>query len=77
MKRKTPAKQHAKRLKSFSANFRYHRLYSKLSQTELAQKLGTTKQTVFHYEHGMRYPGIDILMSLCEIFECSPDDLLL
>ena len=77
MKRKTPAKEHAKRLKAFSANFKYQRTCAEMSQTELAQKLGTTKQTVFHYEHGMRYPGIDILMSLCEIFGCTPDELLL
>ena len=77
MKRKTPPKQYAKRLKSFSANFKYQRTCAELSQTELAQKLGTTKQTVFHYEHGMRYPGIDILMTLCEVFDCEPNDLLL
>jgi len=77
MKRKTTPKQHAKRLKTFSYNFKYQRTCTELSQTELAQKLGTTKQTVFHYEHGMRYPGIDILMNLCEIFDCTPDELLL
>lgn len=77
MKRKTSKKEHAKRLKTFSVNFKHQRHLIDLSQTELAQKLGTTKQTVFHYEHGMRYPGTDILMNLSEIFGCTPDELLL
>ena len=77
MKRKSTPKQHAKRLKTFSYNFKHQRTCAELSQSELAQELGTTKQTVFHYEHGMRYPGIDMLMNICEIFCCEPNDLLL
>jgi len=77
MKRKATPKQHAKRLKNFSNNFKYFRHDANLSQTELAQRLGVRKQTVFHYEHGMRYPGIDIIMTLCDVFCCTPDELLL
>lgn len=77
MKRKTSKKEHAKRLKTFSVNFKHQRYLIDLSQSQLAKELGVRKQTVFHYEHGMRYPGIDILMNLCEIFGCTPDELLL
>jgi len=77
MKRKATKKEHAKRLKTFSENFKYQRAYADLSQSDLAQKLGVKKQTVFHYEHGMRYPGIDMLMNICDIFHCAPDELLL
>ena len=50
------------------------RLKRGMSQEELADLLGTTKQTVSRYETGERKANQDILFRLSEIFNVSIDD---
>ncbi|WP_242237325.1 XRE family transcriptional regulator [Streptococcus acidominimus] len=45
-----------------------------MNQTQLAEKLNTTKQTISRYEKGDRKAGQDTLFALCEIFDVSIDD---
>lgn len=45
-----------------------------MTQTELAEKLFTTKQTVSRYENGQRSADQDVLFELCEIFNVSIND---
>ncbi|MBW9219357.1 repressor LexA [Anoxybacillus ayderensis] len=45
-----------------------------MSQEELADLLGTTKQTVSRYETGERKANQDVLFKLSEIFKVSIDD---
>lgn len=52
----------------------YYRKLNKLTQQELAEKLGTTKQTISKYEKGQRKANQDMLFQLCDIFSVSVDD---
>ena len=48
----------------------------KLSQTELAKKIGVSQQTISKYEQGIREPDIATLIRLAKIFNVSVDYLL-
>lgn len=47
-----------------------------LTQTELADKLGVTEQTVSKWENDKCYPDISLLPLLANIFHCSVDAVL-
>lgn len=47
---------------------------NRLTQKDLAEKLGVTKQTVSRYEKGERKANQDILFALCDIFGVTIDD---
>lgn len=47
-----------------------------LSQSELAEKIGVSQQTISKYEKGIREPDISTLLSLSKIFNVSIDFLL-
>lgn len=46
------------------------------TQDELAQRLGVTPQAVSRWERGMGYPDIELMVSLCQILNCSLDYML-
>ncbi len=48
----------------------------RLSQIELAAKMGTTAVTISRWENGSRKPDPDAIVKLAEILKCSTDDLL-
>lgn len=50
---------------------------AKLSQRAFASALGTTQQIVFNWEHDKFSPSLDHLMKICNLFNCTPNDLLL
>lgn len=60
----------------FEENLRELRKQQGLSQEELAEKLGVSRQSISKYENGSVYPELDKLMVLCELFHCTMDDLL-
>lgn len=45
-----------------------------MTQTDLAEKLGVSKQTISRYEKGTRKPDQDVLFLLSDIFNVSIDD---
>lgn len=49
---------------------------SKMTQVDLAKKLGITKGTVSTWETGNRTPGFDALNFMCDLFEVSLDYLM-
>ena len=51
------------------------RISSKLSQSDLAVKVGVTQGAVSQWESGETYPSVDKLLSLSKIFNCTIDDL--
>lgn len=50
------------------------RTKAKMTQSDLASALDTTKQTISRYEKGDRKAGQDTLFALCDIFNVSIDD---
>ena len=52
------------------------RLREKMTQAQLAQKLGLTKSVISAYETGLRLPSYDILIHIARIYNVSTDYLL-
>lgn len=47
-----------------------------LSQEQLADRLGISRQAVSKWESGLSYPDMEKLMQLCKILNCTLDELL-
>lgn len=61
---------------SFRDNLQHLRSARDMSQAELAQQLGVSRQSVAKWEAEKSYPEMDKLIKLCDLFECSLDDLV-
>ena len=46
------------------------------SQEELAEKLGVSRQSVSKWESNNTYPETDKIVQICNLFDCSMDDLI-
>ena len=60
----------------FGNTLKILRLQNKLTQAELAKKLGLTKSVISAYENGLRLPSYDVLIHIAKIFNVSTDYLL-
>ena len=60
----------------FSENLGKELKSNGISQTELAKKLNTTQATISRWVGGLNEPDFETLFLLCEIFDCSPNELL-
>lgn len=60
----------------FNENLLTLRRRDNLSQEELAEKLGVTRQAVSKWESAQSAPDIDKIAELCKIFNVSADSLL-
>lgn len=61
---------------SFRDNLQHLRGTRDLSQAQLATLLGVSRQSVAKWESEKSYPEMDKLIKLCDLFECSLDDLV-
>jgi len=61
---------------SFHKNLEYLRKEKKLSQEDLAFKLGVSRQSVSKWESGGAYPETAKMISMCKIFDCTLDELM-
>ncbi|MGI5965667.1 MAG: helix-turn-helix domain-containing protein [Anaerotruncus rubiinfantis] len=52
------------------------RIEMKISQQELADKIGVSRSTVAMWESGASAPRAGMLLSLAEALRCSADELL-
>lgn len=59
----------------FGERLRLLREESDLTVEQLAEKLGTVKQTISKYENGQREPKYETLLKIAEIFNVSIDYL--
>ena len=57
-------------------NIRQNRRKLDLTQDELAERLGTTYQSVSRWENGTTYPDMELLPELAAIFGITVDSLL-
>lgn len=61
---------------SLSENLQNLRKIKNMSQEELAEKLNVSRQAVSKWESGNGFPETEKIISICEIFDCSMDDLV-
>ena len=61
---------------SLSENLQNLRKINNMSQEELAEKLNVSRQAVSKWESGSGYPETEKIISICEIFDCSMDQLV-
>ncbi len=61
---------------NFSENLRKIRKDNNLSQEQLADELGVSRQAISKWESGAAYPEMDKIIALCEKFNVNMDDLL-
>lgn len=52
------------------------RIKKRMTQADLAPKLGLTKSVISAYETGLRLPSYDVLIHIAKIFNVSTDYLL-
>lgn len=60
----------------FGENLQKLRKEKGISQEQLAEQLGVTRQSVSKWESGGSYPEMDKLVTICQIFGCDLDSLI-
>ena len=61
---------------NFGKNLQILRKMANMTQEELAEKMNVSRQTVSKWELGSILPEVEKLVELCEMFNCSVDQLL-
>ena len=61
----------------FRNNLQHLRATRSMTQEQLAMLLGVSRQSVTKWEAEKSYPEMDKLIRLCEIFDCTLDDLVM
>ena len=61
---------------NFGSKLRELRTSQKLTQQQLAERLGVAKSVVSYYESGDRYPSYDVLVRIAHVFHTTTDYLL-
>ncbi|HKM34520.1 MAG TPA: helix-turn-helix domain-containing protein [Lachnospiraceae bacterium] len=62
---------------SFGENLQFLRKMSnKMTQEELAEKMGVSRQTISKWELNLVYPEMSKMIELCDLFSCSIDQLV-
>ena len=61
---------------SFRDNLQYLRATHAMTQEQLAMMVGVSRQSVTKWEAERAYPEMDKLLKLCQIFDCTLDDLV-
>lgn len=60
----------------FGNNLKTLRIKNKMTQAQLAERLGFTKSVISAYETGIRLPSYDTLIRIARLFHVSTDYLL-
>lgn len=61
---------------NFGDKLKALRTSQKLTQQQLADRIGVAKSVVSYYESGDRYPSYDVLVRIAHVFHTSTDYLL-
>ena len=60
----------------FGDNLKAIRKHHTISQEQLAEKVGVSRQSVSKWETGEAYPEMNNILQLCKIFNCKINDLV-
>ena len=63
-------------MENFSQRIKEARTAKKLTQKELAERIGTTESNINNYEKGRNKPTTDMLVKICLELDVSADWLL-
>ena len=61
---------------SVGDNLRLLRKSKGITQFELGDSIGVTQQAVQQYEKGYMVLSISLLIKICHVLECTPNDIL-
>ncbi|MCI1664880.1 MAG: helix-turn-helix domain-containing protein [Atopobiaceae bacterium] len=61
---------------SFRDNLQHLRATRNMTQEQLAMLLGVSRQSVSKWEAERSYPEMDKLLKICDLFDCTLDDLV-
>lgn len=61
---------------SFGENLQFYRKQKNITQEQLAEQMGVSRQTVSKWEADSSYPEMEKILQLCDMFGCSMDTLL-
>ena len=60
----------------FGDNLKSIRKMKNVSQEDLADRLGVSRQSVSKWENGEAYPEMDNILKICKIFHCKINDVI-
>lgn len=60
----------------FGLRLSAERVYSGMTQQDLARRIGSTKSAISMYENGRRSPKLETLSLICQALDCTADMLL-
>ncbi len=60
----------------FGDILRQKREERRMTQTDLAQRIGTTQQNVNSYETGYKIPPLRVVVAAADVFRCSIDKMI-
>ena len=63
-------------MSAFADNLQFYRNRKQMTQEQLAEKMGVSRQTISKWEAGTTYPEMEKLLLLCDLFSCSMDTLM-
>lgn len=63
-------------IKAFSKRLVHYMNLYKMSQKDLASRMGVSEATISNWVKGVKSPRIDKVDKLCEIFSCNRSDLV-
>lgn len=61
---------------SFGKNLGYYRKKMNITQEELAERLYVSRQTISRWENDSVLPDLEMIIKLCELFDCDMDTLV-
>ena len=54
---------------------RARRKEKRMTQTDLALRVGSTKQCIYYYENGLRGVPMSIFFKLCDVLDLNPNEI--
>lgn len=70
------ANDYSEKYRTIGSNIRMVRKSAGISQTELANRVGSNKSAISRYENGMQKPSLDTLMRMADALDVDLADLL-
>ena len=61
---------------TFSKNLQYIRTHANITQEQLAEQLGVSRQSVSKWESGISFPEMETILKICDLYDTDLDTLL-